>query len=154
MFATTLLLHSLLRWIVVALGLLAAVRGCAGWMGARAWTPADDRAGRFFTLALDLQVLLGLLLHLFLSSITTAAFQNMGVAMQNQAARYWTVEHPLLMMAALVLAHLGRARARRADDPARRHRLAGIFFTVAVILILVGIPWPFSSVARPWLPLA
>lgn len=147
-----LLLHSLLRWIVIVLGLLAAGRGLAGWLGRKPWSPADDRAGLLFVTGLDVQVLIGLLLYAVLSPITTGAFQNMGGAMQNAVVRFWVVEHLMAMVLGLVLAHLGRVRVRAAAEPSLRHRRAAIFFGFALLLVLAGVPWPFMPVARPLWP--
>ena len=72
MYGTVLLLHSLLRWAVLLTGLLAAVRAIWGWRSRRPWTLPDERAGLWFTISLDLQFLLGLLLYVALSPITVA----------------------------------------------------------------------------------
>ena len=61
MFVTTVVLHSLLRWLVIAFGLVAVYRAMSGVTGHRPWTPFDDRAGRLFVIALDMQTLVGLI---------------------------------------------------------------------------------------------
>ena len=33
-----------------------------------------------------------------------------------------------------------------------RHRTAAIFFTLGLLLILLGTPWPFRAIGRPLLP--
>jgi hypothetical protein len=86
-------------------------------------------------------VLLGLLLYLFLSPFTSLAFDDFGAAMRNSALRFWAVEHVLGMLIGIALAHIGRARIARAAA-ARKHRLAAIFFGLALLAILVSIPWP------------
>lgn len=149
MYATLLTVHSLVRWIVLLLALLALARAVTGWSGARRWTPADDRAGRMFTIAFDIQFLIGLVLYVFLSPITTAAFSNFGAVMGDTVARFWAVEHIFGMFVALALAHIGRARARKAlGDPAR-HRTTAIFFGLSFLVMLATIPWPFMPAARP-----
>jgi len=149
MYLLTLTLHSLLRWVVLALGLLAVARGIAGARGGRDWAAADEAAGRWFVMALDAQLLLGLALYLWLSPMTTLAFQDFGAAMGNSALRFWAVEHIFGMVAALALAHVGRVRVRRAADAPRRHRTAAIFFGLALLAIVVTIPWPGMPAARP-----
>jgi hypothetical protein len=149
MFSSALALHSIVRWVVVLAGLWAAGRGIAAWIGARPWTAADDRAARLFVLALDLQVLIGLVLYSLVSPITTGAFRNMGSVMQNEVLRFWVAEHPTAMVLALAFAHVGRVRVRRASDGAVKRRRAAIFFGLALLLVLLGTPWPFSAVARP-----
>ena len=144
----TLMLHSWLRWLVLASGLIATVRALAA--GSRQWTEADDRAGLLFTVMLDVQVLLGLLLYLWLSPITHQAFGDIGAAMKDASLRFWVVEHIFGMVIALALAHVGRVRIRK-TDPARRPRVAAIFFGLTLVVIVASIPWPAAPYGRPLL---
>jgi hypothetical protein len=152
MFLATLILHSLLRWVVLVFGLVAVVRGFSGWFGRRPWTPVDDKAGRMFVIALDVQTLIGLLLYGVLSPITRTAFSDMGSAMRDSVLRFFVVEHLVLMLVGLVLVHIGRARAKRGRTDQARHRTAAIFYTLGLIALLAGIPWPGMPAGRPLLP--
>jgi hypothetical protein len=152
MYVTLLALHSLLRWLVLLFGLIAIIRAFGGWSARRAWTRADDRAGLLFTISLDTQVLVGLILYGLLSPMTQAAFSNFGAAMKDPLLRFYAVEHLALMLAGLAFVHIGRARAKKARSDVSRHKTAAIFYTLGFVLILVGIPWPFLAVGRPLLP--
>jgi hypothetical protein len=152
MYLTFIVLHSLVRWLVLLFGVIAVVRAFAGWRSRRRWMTTDDRMGWMFVMSVDVQTLLGLILYGLLSPITRTALSNMGAAMGDPLLRFYAVEHLTLMIAALVLAHIGRARTRKAAADAARHRTAAIFFAIALVLILVGIPWPFRAVGRPLLP--
>lgn len=149
-YATVLTIHSWLRWLVILFGLVAFVRAATGAVASRPWTPADDRAGAWFGRVLDVQFLLGLILYVFLSPFTHAAFADLGAAMKNSGLRFWVVEHFFGMVIALALVHIGRARARKTDS-LRRHRVAAIFFALALVIILGSIPWPGTPYARPLL---
>jgi hypothetical protein len=151
MYASTLLVHSWLRWAVLALGVWAVVRAFSGVSGQRPWSAADAAAGRWFSTALDAQLLLGIALYGFLSPITTQAFGDMGAAMRNATLRFWAVEHLAMMIAAVALVHVGRVRSRRVPADQSKHLNAAIFFTMAMLAILTSIPWPFMSVGRPLL---
>lgn len=147
-YAIVLTIHSYLRWFVLLAGLVAVVRAAAGAAGRRTWTPADDRAGFWFVTLLDLEVLLGLLLYVFLSPITHEIFGAFAAAMKDSPRRFWAVEHISGMVIGLALAHIGRGRTRK-TDPLRRHRVAAIFFGLALALILASIPWPGTPAGRP-----
>jgi len=149
MYPLMLVVHSLLRWVVLAAGLVAFGRALAGMRARRAWTAGDDRAGQVFVGTLDLQLLIGLVLYFGLSPITRAAIQDFGAAMGNSMLRFWAVEHILGMVIAVALAHVGRVRVRKTTDPVRRHKLAAIFFGLALIAILATIPWPGMPAGRP-----
>jgi hypothetical protein len=150
LYATVLVVHSYLRWLVILAGLMAVGRALAGTFGRKPWTPADDRAGFWFVTALDLQVLLGVLMYVFLSPFTHQAFGDFGAAMKNAALRFWAVEHISGMLIGLALVHVGRVRTRKTDS-LRRHKVAAIFFGLALAIILGSIPWPGSPAGRPLL---
>jgi hypothetical protein len=69
--------------------------------------------------------------------------------MREPGIRFWAVEHVFGMVVGVALAHIGRTRIRKAVTDVRRHRLALIFFSLALIAILVSIPWPGTPNARP-----
>lgn len=150
MYPIVLTLHSLLRWAVLILAVLAVARAFSGWLGKKPWSAADDQAGGWFTISMDVQLLLGLLLYGFLSPLTAAAMSDFGAAMGSTGLRYFAVEHATLNVIAVVLAHIGRARSRRAPDALTKHRRAAIFFGLALLAVLAAIPWPFlAGVGRP-----
>jgi uncharacterized membrane protein YozB (DUF420 family) len=147
MYTFILAVHNILRWIVLILAVLALVRAYSGWFGRREWTDTDRKVGSFFGVSLDVQLLLGLILYFALSPITRGAFQDFGAAMANDAARFFALEHVLYMVLAVVFAHVGSVFSRRATEDVNKHRRAAIWFTLAVLVILIGIPW-----FRPLLP--
>src|SRR5262245_39415602 len=105
MYSAVLLAHSWLRWValvtVVGVTLAAFRNQVAGPQS------VADRWGLFAMLALDLQMLLGLLLYFTLSPFTTEALKNMSATMANPSLRFWTVEHSATMLAAVIVAHVG-----------------------------------------------
>lgn len=146
MYSAVLMMHSWLRWAVLAAGLIAIVR--AATAGRRPWSAIDDRSARWFTIVLDVQMLLGLLLYFALSPFTREAMGDFGAAMKSPGLRYWAVEHLAGMTIAITLAHIGAARIRKASAD-RKHRLALIFFGLALLAILASIPWPGMPSGRP-----
>lgn len=150
MYSGTLLLHSWLRWVVLITGVLVVLRAISGVSGRRLWTPADDRAALWFTIALDVQLLVGLLLYFVLSPFTTDAMKDFGAAMRTPSLRFWAVEHVFGMVIGVALAHVGRVRIRKAEM-SRRHLVAVIFFGLALVAILASIPWPGTPNGRPWI---
>ncbi len=149
MYSALLTAHSILRWLVIVAGLVAAVHA---WRAAAWRSPArPSAAGLLFTIFFDLQLLLGLVLYFVLSPITTTALHRFGSSMSSDVVRFWLVEHPFGMIVALVLAHIGRAKSRGGTEDQRRRRQAAIYFTIAVIIILLTMPWPFMPYGRPLL---
>lgn len=148
MYTIVLTIHSVLRWIVIIAALITVVRSWSGWLGKKEWSAFDDKMGLIYSASLDIQVLLGLLLYFFFSPLTHKAFADFGAAMSNAALRYWAVEHIAMMLIGLTLVHIGRARTKKAMSPSARYRSAAYSYTVATLVILIGIPWPFFSYCR------
>ena len=151
MYSSALWLHSLLRWAVLFTGLVAWFRAIGGKTGKRAWTSQDELWGLLLTISVDLQLLIGLVLYVFLSPITRLGVRNLAAAMQIPAARFFTVEHAVGMLVAIALVHVGRVRIRKAAEPARKHRAAMLFFGIALVIMIISIPWPGLPVSRPLL---
>jgi hypothetical protein len=147
MYAFVLAVHNILRWIVLFLLIIALARAFWGWFGKRDWTSTDSRVGTFYSVALDIQLLLGLILYFVLSPITRIAFSDFGAALANTDLRFFVFEHGLMMVLAVIFAHLGVATAKRAAEPVIKHRRAAIWFSLSLIAILLGMPW-----FRPLLP--
>jgi hypothetical protein len=149
MYSLFLLLHSWARWAVIVLALLAVVGGIRGLRSGQAWTPANRRANLLATVALDVQLLLGLALYFVFSPFTTEALGNFGAAMRTPALRFWAVEHLTMMTAALVLAHVGNVAARKAATDQARHLRSVLFFGIVLLLLFLGTPWPGLANGRP-----
>jgi hypothetical protein len=140
LYSTLLFLHGLVRWLVV---------GAAVWTLAR---PLEKRSGLALVVAMDSQVLLGLLMYTAVSPVTQLALSNMKMAMKDHALRFWAVEHPFAMMLALAAVHGGRVAARRAKDDDTRKRRVVMWTAIALILVFMGTPWPFLPYGRPLFP--
>jgi hypothetical protein len=132
-------LHSLWRWVVLLAALAVIIKALLGWFGRQPWTDLDNRLGLFFTVAFDIQVLLGLIVYI--GTFTGAHVQRW----YGGSIGRLTGEHVALMFIALVIAHLTRSRARKAEAAVSKHQTAAIGFVISLILVVVGMPtWSFS----------
>ncbi|MDQ4078224.1 MAG: hypothetical protein M3220_18505 [Chloroflexota bacterium] len=113
-------IHSLIRWLILFVAIIALVKFGAGWLRTDPFTPTDRGLMSTFTGMIDLQLLLGLIL-LFVGGEFT---------------RY-QLEHTVTMLVAVGVAHLP-LRWRDAPDPTRfRNNLVVII--VVLLLIVAGI---------------
>ena len=149
MYTFVLAVHSWLRWAVLLAGLCAVLLAIAGAMKRRPWGSADERLGRLFTMSLDIQILLGLVLYFFLSPITRAALSDFGAVMGSSGLRFWAVEHAFGVLVAVALAHVGRGRSKKVADPVARHRAVAICYGLALLALMLSIPWPGMPNGRP-----
>ena len=148
MYVAIVIIHSWLRWLVLLAGINALLRAIGGARSGRSWLPGDEQAGRWLIILFDIQFLLGLMLYAGLSPETQRAFSDFGAAMRDAAQRFWAVEHITGMVVAAALLHIGRARARKAPE-VKRHRIVAIFFGLALLAVLLSIPWPGTPAGRP-----
>lgn len=148
-------LHNILRWVTVLLAVFAVFNAFRGWFGQRTWSERDRKLGTYFSIALDTQLLLGLLLYLFISPSgwVRQLFSNFSGLMDSSAGRFFGLEHFFFMLLAVVFVHIGSSRSRKAEGDVNKFRTAAIWFTLAIIVILIGIPWPFFEYGRPWIRL-
>jgi hypothetical protein len=150
MYAAVLWLHSWLRWVVLVLGLLAWAHATFSRPSAQ-WTPGTEPPlSRWFLRAFDLQFMLGLLMYVAFSPITRTAMSDVGAIMGQTLLRFYTVEHPTGMIVALTCAHIGHARAIRAATGIKARRTTAIYFGIALVVMLLSIPWPFVPAGRPY----
>jgi uncharacterized protein YacL len=131
-------LHNLNRWVIVILAVWVLYRAYSGWFGKKSWTDMDRKVGMFFGIAIDIQLLLGLIL----------AFRLPPFPMGVTAWGTYLYEHIIPMVIVVVLAHLGSVFSRKAANDTAKHRTAALWYTAAVLLMLVAIPWA----TRPLFP--
>ncbi|MDX1641189.1 MAG: cytochrome B [Balneolaceae bacterium] len=151
MFHTVLLsLHSLLRWFVLIILLYAIYRSFKGWFSKSSFTVQDSKVNRITTIIAHIQLLIGLILYA-VSPVIHNLFSNFGEAVQQSSIRFYGMEHSVMMIIAIALITIGSVKSKREAEDVRKFKTAAIWFTIALIIILISIPWPFSPMdARPW----
>lgn len=141
MYPEFLLLHNTLRWLLLLSLVITMVKYLAGWLGNQPWKKTDNVLGIVFTSLMDLQLITGLVLYIFLSPMTKQAFADFGAAMKNADLRFYAVEHLSMMLIAVILVHIGRAKSKKAITDQKKFKTASIFFLIALVLMVVAIPW-------------
>jgi hypothetical protein len=124
-------LHAIWRWVLLVAAVVVVLKALIGWLGKRPFTRLDDQLGLIFTMVVDIQVLLGLIIWLF----GPIGLKTLTQAMSNPGLRFLALEHPILMLIALAFAHIGRARSKQATDDAAKHRTSFIFYLLSFVFI-------------------
>ena len=132
-------LHNIVRWLVLLAAIWVLFKSFQG-LQAKTYRPSDLAAGRVFVSAMDVQLLLGILL-MFTSPLVQGAFANFSAAIQARELRFFTVEHTVVMLAAVALAHVGNTRVKKAVEATAKHRQALIWYGFSTLAILLAIPW-------------
>ena len=149
MYLALLTIHSWLRWAALLLG-AAATFNAFRHRADTADPPRGRRWDTFFMLALDLQVLFGVLLYFGFSPFTREAMNNVGAALRDPGLRFWAITHVAMMFVALVAVRAGRVLTMAGRNSGRRRNGRYICFAIAVLAMAAGVPWPGLANGRPW----
>lgn len=140
MYVGLLHLHNLTRWLVLIAAVFAIAVALRGLLGARPWDKLARVSSSVYVGVLDLQMLIGLVLYV-ISPLIRAGWGDLAAAMAIQQVRFFTVEHALIMIVAVALAHVGSGLARKASTDRARYGRTSLFFSLSLLAILAGIPW-------------
>ena len=127
-------LHSGFRYLVFILVVLAIIFSLTGWLANRPFTALNKRVNLFALIAAHIQLLIGVVL-LFISPYVH--FNNS--AMKNTVTRYFTVEHWVGMLVAIILITVGYSKSKKMLLPAGKHKVVAIYYLVALVIIVATI---------------
>jgi hypothetical protein len=144
--------HSVGRWVVLLLLVFAILNSLIA--GKRPYIRTDNRLGLLLTISADLMLLIGIALWFMSPNWGLNQIQQVGMSgvMKNPVLRFYTIEHTVGMLIAVVLIHIGKAQGRKAISDRAKHRRTMIFYVLALLIILASIPWPFREIGagRGW----
>ena len=135
-YETLKLIHSGFRYIVLLLIVLALIQALTGWLGKKSYTEGNRKLNLFAMISAHIQLLLGLLIY-FASPLVR--FDDMGSAMKDDTLRYWTVEHAVMMIIALIFITVGHSRSKKAINGPDKHRNIAIFYGIGAVIVIVAI---------------
>lgn len=115
-------IHSIIRWLILALGVAGILRAVWGTLRQLPYERIDNILGPAFTGLLDLNALIGLILF---------------AVLWNGGGRP-SLMHPVTMVLAVAAAHAGRGLARGREHRAQ-HLIQGAGFLLSFGLIMLGI---------------
>lgn len=120
---TTLIdIHSLLRWLILSLAVFGTARSFVSMLSVSArFTRLDLGVSRAYAVLLDVQLLVGILLVLAVLTV--------------QQPVQWI--HPIIMIPAIVMAHLSRRFAAQPDR--KRHQAQLAIYLGSLALIVIGL---------------
>jgi phosphoglycerol transferase MdoB-like AlkP superfamily enzyme len=135
-------LHNVLRWVILLLLLVTLYQ---------AFTKKESIRSSSLWLMIAAHTMLLIGLYQFIAGrygITKGLPEGVEL-MKDSFYRFYWVEHPLLMVVAITLITLARGKAKVLN-----YKNTGWLLLIALIFILVAIPWPFreAGAGRAWFP--
>jgi hypothetical protein len=136
-------LHSILRWIILLLLLVTLIQAISR-------NPGIRKSSLWLLISAHTMFLVGMY-QLIAGRYGIMKGLPEGVdLMKDKFYRFFWVEHPLMMLLAIVLITIARKKAK-----ASNFKATGWLLFIALLLILAAVPWPFRDVVgagRTWLP--
>lgn len=136
--------HSGLRWLVLLFLIISIIQAFAN--RGKAEVKASDKRFPLLTLiTAHTQLILGFILYFISPKVIFGA-----EAMKDSILRFFLVEHLFGMLVAIILITIGYSKFKKAETPLPKWSKILVFYTIALIIILISIPWPFTQYAGGW----
>ncbi len=149
MYPILLTVHSLFRWAVLISLLYALYRGYKGWLSGGAFSGLDDNVRHITATIAHVQLLIGFVLY-WLSPLAIYFRNYLKEGMGQREIRFFGMEHPAMMFIAIVVLSIGSSLSKRKPEARQKFKTMALWFSFALLIILLSIPWPFSPLTgRP-----
>ena len=133
-------IHSYWAYLVLIILLITVINSVIGFTQKKQFKDKDLRLGLFTLIVSHIQLLIGLGWY-FMSPWYKALKENGAEVMGDKTARLLAVEHPIMMILAIVLITMGWSKHKRKAEDTAKFKTFVIFYGLALVLILSRIPW-------------
>ena len=133
-------IHAGLRWLVLIFILIAIFNSAYKLSKHSLTNNKDSIFNRLSLIFMHLQLVFGLVLYFISPKVIFSA-----ASMKDSVLRFFLVEHILLMIIAVILITIGYVKSKRAIVESKKYKLLVIYYSIALLLILAAIPWPFRG---------
>ncbi|TWR30205.1 hypothetical protein FPZ43_04480 [Mucilaginibacter pallidiroseus] len=151
MYLTLLFFHSATRWLLLFALIYTVYSAFAGYTKGNRFTNADNAWRHWTATIAHIQLVLGMLVY---TQSPTAKFSLNAIGGNGHIREpfFFGVMHLILMLTAIIVLTIGSAMAKRKATDAKKFKTILIWFGLALLIILIAIPWPFSPVVqRPYI---
>lgn len=150
MYVSLTFVHSILRWLVLLSLVYAIIIACRGYFSKAVFSKAADRVRHWTATIAHIQLMAGMILYMK-SPLVKYFWPHFREAKANFNPLFFGLIHILLMLIAIVLVTIGSSLAKRKAADADKFKTMMIWFSIALLIIFIAIPWPFSPLAsRPY----
>jgi hypothetical protein len=134
-------LHSILRWFIL-LGMFYTVFFSFSRLQNTSLKILDKKIYTFSMIFYHVQFLVGIILYIMSTKVVFS-----GEMMKNTLLRFYTMEHTIGMLLALAFITIGK---KKADSSSKPYQKLAIYYTLALLITLLSIPWPFRNLGSSW----
>lgn len=130
--------HSFIALLSLLLLVASVFYNSYGWVARKPFSKTNKLMALLGLIAVHTQFLIGLLLY-FVSPLGLSNFS--GEAMKNSVSRLYVLEHPLVMIVALVLITVGYSKLKQPSTDVLKFKRVVTLYSLGLVLILSRIPW-------------
>ncbi len=141
MYPTIQFIHSYWAYLTLIVLLIASVNAIIGYASNKEYGATNFRLALFTLITSHIQLLIGLILYFVAPYFQAFSEVGMGGVMKDSTLRLYNVEHPLIMIIAIVLITMGYSKHKKKLTSKPKFKILAIFYTIALILMLSRIPW-------------
>ena len=132
--------HSYWAYLVLAILIFAVINAILGLSKKKQFTDKDLRIGLFALIVSHMQLLIGLAWY-FMSPWFSALTEDAGGVMKEKSLRLLAVEHPVMMILAIVFITIGWSKHKKKTTDSAKFKTFAIFYGIGLLLMLSKIPW-------------
>ena len=135
-------IHHYWAYLVLVMLIIVLLNSIIGLIKKRNFEYAKDfRLALFTAIVFYIQVVIGFIVYFTSSYFEGIKNGHMGEYMKNASDRLIVVEHPTMMLIALLFIQYGLYRLKKFQPNRQRFLDILIFYGIAFILVLARIPW-------------
>lgn len=141
MYSTVFFIHSWWAYLVLLVLVIASINSLIGFFSKKEYGASDFRMSLFTLIVSHIQLLIGLVLYFVSPYFKAFGEGGMGEVMKDPTLRLYLVEHPLMMILAVVLITVGYSKHKKKLTSRPKFKMLAIFYTLALVFVLSRIPW-------------
>lgn len=134
-------IHSYWAYIAVIILVIAVLNAIIGLTKNNEFKDKDLRISLFTLIVMHIQLIIGLVWYFMSPWFKTLKVVGMGEAMKDAALRLQTIEHPLMMVLAILLITMGWSKHKKQTTDKGKFKTIAIYYGVGLLFILSRIPW-------------
>ncbi len=151
MYSILLFTHSCLRWVLLFVLLYSLYRFLTGKIRNNTFNKTDHIFSQLTDKIIQLQLVIGIILYI-VSPLLSGFWNQEEKFSEYTDQQFFGIIHVIMMFIAVALISIGISVSKRELNDSLKYKKLIIFFGLALAIILIAIPWPFSPLSnRPYI---
>ena len=135
------MLHSGWAYITLLILIFAVVNAVIGLSSKKEFTDKDLRISLFTLIVAHIQLIIGFIAFFMSAQFEYVLDNGMGAAMKEPVIRLFVVEHPLMMILAIVLITMGFSKHKKQNTDKGKFKTIALYYGLGLLFVLSRIPW-------------